>query len=102
MDRLMEGASKPVRISTKQERQQRWLVNQCNATKTLKMMQCTTKGGVPCPCLIDWALEYANKDKSPWKRHVGKEIATWLSMPSIMLGLHFEAELGSYFEETYA
>ena len=33
---------------------------------------------------------------------MGKEVALWLSMPEIVLGLHFEAELGNYFEQTYA
>ena len=28
-------------------------------------------------------------------------MATWLSMPDIVVGLHFEAELGEYFETTY-
>ena len=32
----------------------------------------------------------------------GREVATWLSMPSIILGLHFEAELGNYFKEAFA
>ena len=30
------------------------------------------------------------------------EIAVWAMMPEIILGLHFEAELGAYFEEVYA
>jgi hypothetical protein len=41
-------------------------------------------------------------NQSNWKRQVGREIATWLSMPPIILGLHFESELGLYFEETHA
>jgi hypothetical protein len=56
-----------------------------------------TKNGVPS--LIAWALSFANRNCSAWKRCVGKEIATWLSMDSILLGLQFESELGSYFED---
>ena len=52
-------------------------------------------------CLVAWALIFANYSRSDWRRHVGKEIAVWLSMPAIILGLHFEAELGNYFEQAY-
>ena len=53
-------------------------------------------------CLVAWALHFANNSRSSWKARVGKEVATWLSMPSVILGIHFEAELGNYFEEVYA
>ncbi len=43
--------------------------------------------------LVEWALKFANESRSEWKRRVGREIATWLSMPQIILGLTFEAEL---------
>ena len=100
MNELMEGADESVHITTKLERQQRWLVNQRNSTSTLAMYAKKTKDGVPS--LIAWALSFANKNRSAWKRRVGKEIATWLSMDAILLGLHFESELGSYFEEITA
>ena len=64
------------------------------------MLEATTANGIPL--LIAWALTFANESRSDWKNRVGEEIATWLSMPSIILGLTFEAELGSYFEEIYA
>jgi hypothetical protein len=51
---------------------------------------------------VAWALTFANESRSYWKILVGREIATWLSMPPIILGLHFESELGLYFEEAYA
>lgn len=50
--------------------------------------------------LIEWALHYYNT-QSGWQQTVGGEIATWLQMPEIILGLHFEAELGKFFEYAY-
>jgi len=53
-------------------------------------------------CLVAWTLYFANNSCSTWKAGVGKEVATWLSMPEMVLGLHYEAELGDYFKEVYA
>ena len=64
------------------------------------MLEATTGNGVPS--IVAWALPFANESRSDWKRRVGGEIALWLSMPPVVLGLKFEAELGSYFEEIYA
>ena len=64
------------------------------------MLEATTANGIPL--IIAWALTFANESRSDWKKGVGEEIATWLSMLFIILGLTFEAELGSYFEEIYA
>ena len=100
MDEVMVGSSSNVRLTSKRERVQRWLVNQRNAEATLKMLSHLTEDGTPS--LIAWALHFANNSRSNWKRRVGREIATWVSMPSLILGLHFEAEIGSYFEEVYA
>ena len=87
-------------LTTKRERVQRWLVNQRNAKKTLEMLAKKTADG-SCALLL-WAMHWANKSRSAWKRQVGKEVATWMSMDTVILGLHFEAELGNYFEEVYA
>jgi hypothetical protein len=99
MDRVMEKKGK-VTMRTWRERQQRWLVNQRYAAKVLEMRLITTPLGVMC--LIAWALYFTNFSRSSWKSRVGREVATWLSMPSIILGIHFEAELGNYFKEAYA
>jgi len=101
MNDVLSG-SVELKVKTKKERKQRWrwLVNQQNATQTLEMYYTTTPEGNSA--LIEWALKFANESTSDWKRRVGQEIATWLSMPSILLGLHFESELGNYFEEIYA
>ena len=100
MDEVMEGADEDVRVTASRERTQRWLVNQRNAQRIWAMYGKKTKDGVPS--LIAWALYFANNSRSTWKCRVGKEIATWLSMPAILLGLHFESELGIYFEEITA
>lgn len=99
MDQVMHGKKRAL-IRTWRERQQRWLVNQRFAKRILAMLACSTGLGV-C-CLVAWALYFANSSRSQWKARVGKEVATWFTMPSVILGLHFESELGDYFEEVYA
>jgi hypothetical protein len=76
------------------------MVNQRNSKKTLEMINTTTQCGVPS--FVAWALTFTNESRSDWKRRMGQEIATWISMPLIILGLYFESELGQYFEEAYA
>ena len=99
MDRVMAG-KESVKVRTWKERQQRWLVNQRFARKVLAMHAFTTANDVVC--LIAWALYFANFCRSGWKSRVGREVATWMSIPAIILGLNFESELGNYFEESYA
>ncbi len=99
MDEIMQGILRLL-IRTCRERVQRWLVNQRNAKQTLEMFSHQTVDGANT--LVKWALKFVNESRSEWKRRVGREIATWLSMPQIILGLTFEAELGIYFEEVMA
>ncbi len=100
MDRVMAGATESVRVTSKRERVQRWLVNQRNSKDTLSMIAARTTDDVSA--VVAWALVFANESRSSWKIRVGREVATWVMMPEIMLGLQFEAEIGSYFEEVYA
>ena len=100
MDEVMLGSGNTVRIYTKRERVQQWMVNQRNSKKTLEVINTTTQCGIPS--LVAWALTFANESRSNWKRGVGRDIATWISMPSIILVLYFESELGCYFKEAYA
>ena len=99
MDEIMQDTLRLL-IRTCRERVQHWLVNQRNAKQTLEMFSHQTVDGANA--LVKWALKFANESRSEWKRRVGREIATWLSMPQIILGLTFEAELGIYFEEVMA
>ena len=99
MDMVMTKQKKIV-VRTWHERQQRWLVNQLFARRVLAMTTCSE--GFGTMCLIDWALYFANQNLSSWKSCVGKEVATWLSMTAIVLGMHFESELGNYFKDIYA
>ena len=92
MDRVMHVRKKSVQVRTWRERQQRWLVNQRYAKIVLAMLVFST--GLGAPCLVEWALYFHNYNRSQWKSRVGREVATWLSMPSIILGFHFESELG--------
>jgi len=101
MDRVMAGEPRSIRLRTWRERQQRWLVNQRFAKAILNMLLYIKH---PCGSIfvVLWALYFANKNRSSWKARVGKELATWFSMPEIVLGLHFETEIGEYFEATTA
>ena len=99
MDRVMAGGPR-VRQRTWRERQQRWLVNQRYAAHVLTLIGLVNPEGTMC--LVAWGLWFANYSRSAWKRRVGKEVAVWSSMPSILLALHFEAELGNYFEQAYS
>ena len=100
MDEAMEGTGKKVKLKTKCERQQRCLVNQRFAAYVLTLLDINTTGGVMC--LVAWALHFANNSRTDWMRHVGGEIACWLFIPAIILGLFFDAELGNYFDQSYA
>lgn len=86
-------------IKTWRERVQRWFVNQRNAKYVLWMLNHRTSDG-DC-ALVQWALSYAN-EKSGFQQTVGHEIALWLQMPEMKLGLLFESEVGAYFEEVMA
>mmetsp|Transcript_5656 Transcript_5656/g.15886 ORF Transcript_5656/g.15886 Transcript_5656/m.15886 type:complete len:972 (+) Transcript_5656:584-3499(+) len=100
MDEVMEGADESVSLKTSRERPQRWLVNQRNAKRVLSYLEMKTRFTL-LPSLVAWGIAFHNWSRSEWKRRVGGEVATWLSMPEVILGLHYEAELGEYFEETY-
>ena len=99
MNRVMAGGPK-VKQRTWRERQQRWLVNQRYAAHVVSLLNVTNPSG--SMCLVAWWLWFANYSRSPWKRRVGQEVALWSSMPEIILALHFEAELGNYFEQGYS
>ena len=75
----MKGSGTSIKISSKRERVQWWMVNQHNAKIPLEMLESLTQDGTPS--LVAWALTFANQSRSTWKRRVGLEIATWLSMP---------------------
>lgn len=96
LDEIMSGCEASFALKTWRERQQHWLVNQRYAKQLLEMIQYITADG-KC-ALVEWALVYANS-KDGWQRTVGEEVATSLQMPEVILGLHFEAEIGAYFEE---
>jgi hypothetical protein len=88
------------RLKTKNERIQRWLVNQRNSTDLLHMMSLRSEDG-ESP-LVTLALHYANT-KTGLARTLGRELAVWLQMPIIKICLlSSESELGNYFEAVYA
>ena len=51
------------------------------------------------PALLIWAHEMSQHHTGNW-RLAAKDVVEMLSMPSIVVGVHFEADLGQYFEVT--
>ena len=66
----------------------------------MRFLEATTANGFPS--LVVWAMTFANDSRHDWKLHFEGYIALWLSMLPVFLGLKFQVELGSYFEEIYA
>jgi hypothetical protein len=99
LDEIMEGVE-TFRLRTVRERQQRWLVNQIYAANLIEMLHHRNADGDIA--LVSWALSYHN-ERSGWQQRVGGEVATWLQTPSLILGLHSEAEMGTnYFSFVYS
>jgi hypothetical protein len=60
----------------------------------------TTKTMDGMPALLVWAQEMLQHHTGNW-RLAAKDVVEMLSMPSVMVGVvHFEADLGRYFEVT--
>ena len=93
MDRVM-GNGRRVRLMTRRERQQRWLVNQKYARWVVSLLNVKNRKGIMC--LIAWGLWFFNFLRTDWKQIAGREVALWLSMPAILLALFFESELGNF------
>jgi hypothetical protein len=49
------------------------------------------------PALLVWAHKMSQHHTGNWRLTL-KDVAKMLIMPSIMIGVHFEADLGQYFE----
>ena len=94
------GPMPRVKVKAWRERQQCCLINQRHAAYVVSLLNTQDPTGVMC--LVVWSLWFANFSRSNWKRRASREITTWLTMPVIILGLHFEDELGNYFEQGYA
>ena len=87
---LRDLGLEPARMKTMRERQQHWLTNERNAAYQLVNI-------VP---LKEWALRVRNTTHSSDHRRIAHEVALMLRMPSVILGLIFETDLGCYFETT--
>ena len=70
---------------------QRWLVNQRSCQRILKEL----------PVYYRWAtMMHERLLVTNWRRRVAGEVARMLLLPEILVALHFEAELGLFFEQT--
>lgn len=98
IDEVMSGCKSSFRLYTCNERDQRWLVNQNYAREILRMLEYKTLDG-KC-ALVEWAVKYANR-MSSWQQTVAKELSVWLQMPEVIVGLHFENDMGKYFRVLY-
>ena len=98
MNAVLEGTGKSLTVKAVRERQQRWLANQRNAHWVLGAMEMKTVEGKPA--LVAWAQRVREYSNNQIIRRIAKEVATMLLMPAIIVALHFESELGNYFEVT--
>ena len=96
MDMELQGASGQVDIRTCRVREDRWNVNQEFSERLLDGQGILTAGGLPA--YSAWSKTwYALADSQAWYKQVAGEISTWLNMKSLILGLHFEKDLGMFF-----
>ena len=79
------------------ERQQRWLVNQESAAWMLRYMNVKTKDSTLV--IIEWAIRM-DRYGLPVVSDAARHLVQLLLMPEIILALHFECDLGTYFERT--
>jgi hypothetical protein len=97
MDQVLEDTGRMIRVHTTRERQQRLLVNSCSCEWTLNAMATMTVDKEPA--LLVWAHMMSQHHTGNW-RLAAKDVIEMLSIPNIMVGVHFEANLGHYFEVT--
>jgi hypothetical protein len=96
MDQVLEGTGETRRIHMTKERQL-WLVNSRSCERILHAMMTKTMNGTPG--LLVWAQEMSQHHTRNW-RLAARDVMEMFSMPSVMVGVHFEANLGRYFEVT--
>jgi hypothetical protein len=97
IDQVLEGTGERTQIHTTKERQQRWLLNSQPCERILHVMMTKTMYGMPA--LLVWAHKMLQHHTGNW-RLAARDVVEMLSMPSVMVGVHFEANLGQYFEVT--
>ena len=61
------------------------------------MMEINTSDNIPS--LIAWA-KHIEQYSTPTPSNIANHLVSLLMKPEILLGLHFESELGEYFEIT--
>lgn len=98
-DAVLNGTGHKYKIQTSRERQQRWLVNQRHAKRVIKGLELLGTDADES-FWLKWA-RYMHERTSGWKRRSLGETITMLLMPSIIVSIYFESELGDYFEVTY-
>ena len=98
---LKDNNHESIKIHTMRERVQRWLANQRNASWILEMLQRKCSDG-ETPVLLKWAHSCGEHATSDSARVIAKDVVEMLLMQEIIVALHFEMEMGVYFEHTSA
>ena len=89
MDIVLQDIDKSLTVKAVRERQQ--------ICSILEMMEIKTSDNIPS--LIAWA-KHIEQYSTPTPSNIANHLASLLMKPEILLGLHFESELGEYFEIT--
>ena len=76
-----------------------WLDDQRSASWVLETLQFRREEHEP-PVLVLWAHRVGSRSTHGSARAISKDVVEMLLMPEVLVGLHFEREMGSYFEVT--
>ena len=98
MDKVLEGTGSKLIVSPKRQRDQRWLANQRNCLWIRIAMETMTAKGEKA--LVAWATSLLQNKLSKLGRTIMNDVLRLLLMLPILISVHFEAELGQYFEIT--
>eukprot|EP00957_Ditylum_brightwellii_P075549 5741915-Ditylum_brightwellii.AAC.1 len=80
-----------------QERVQRWLANQQNASWIVETLDMKID---EVPVLVIWSHTFGTHATTEAARLIAQDVVQMLMLPEIIVGLHFEREIGLYFEVT--
>ena len=97
-DLLKDTNLTKVKVNPKRQRDQRWLANQRNCLWIRRTMEMKTTAGEPV--LLQWSMEIAKQKLTSLGRTIIEDTIRQLMLPSIMVAIYFEADVGQYFEIT--
>ena len=100
MDEVLAGTGEDIPVKVCRERVQRWLANQRNARWVIDALKVLLPDGTPA--FVEWARRMIKRSATDVPRDASTDVTEMLLMPEIIAALHFEMEMGNYFEATSA